>query len=307
MSKINHTDYIKAHLNVAWLRPASALWDVIASTMILKYEIKHPSLDLGCGNGIFSFITAGGEFSVDYDWYINVNTEGFRENKDIYDACKISTLAGFITKKSGYTFSVGLDHKPNLLKQAKALNFYRNLFECDANQQLPFEDGKFKTIFSNILYWLNSQERSLNELYRILDKEGIAILCIPNIKFYDYCFSYHWKEKNSELLRLLNRGRSECMHWTISYGDFASLAKRAGFDIVDHSYYLSPLLLKMWDIGLRPLSPLLIKMYNSLTQENRKSIKMEWIETLKEFLLPLYDMEIKCKDEGGFHLFVLRK
>jgi len=64
MSKINHTDYIKAHLNVAWLRPASALWDVIASTMILKYEIKHPSLDLGCGNGIFSFITAGGEFSV---------------------------------------------------------------------------------------------------------------------------------------------------------------------------------------------------------------------------------------------------
>tara|TARA_B100001964_G_scaffold6989_1_gene7587 strand:- start:523 stop:816 length:294 start_codon:yes stop_codon:yes gene_type:complete len=97
------------------------------------------------------------------------------------------------------------------------------------------------------------------------------------------------------------------MHWTISYGDFASLAKRAGFDIVDHSYYLSPLLLKMWDIGLRPLSPLLIKMSNSLTQENRKSIKMEWIETLKEFLLPLYDMEIKCKDEGGFHLFVLRK
>ncbi len=72
MSKINHTDHIKAHLNVAWLRPESTLWDVIVSTMISKYENKPPSLDLGCGNGIFSLITAGGGgFSVDFDWYIN--------------------------------------------------------------------------------------------------------------------------------------------------------------------------------------------------------------------------------------------
>ena len=307
MSKINHTDYIKAHLNVAWLRPESAFWDVIASTIISKYENNHPSLDLGCGNGIFSFITAGGEFSIDYDWYINVNTEGFWKNKDIYDACKISTLAGFITKKPRYTFTIGLDHKPNLLKQAKALNFYGNLFECDANLPLHFKDEEFKTIFSNILYWLDDVKQSLSEIYRILEGNGIVILCVPNTKFYDYCFTYHWKKKNSELLRLLNRGRSECMHWTSSYNDFVSLAKSVGFDVVDHSYYLSPRLLKMWDIGLRPISPLLVKMANSLTKENRRDIKMEWLETLTEYILPLYEMEIKCKDEGGFHLFVLKK
>ena len=77
MLKINPIDFLKAHLNVAWLRPESALWDAIASTIISKMKLPPPTLDLGCGNGIFSFITAGGDFSIEYDWYKNVDTEGF--------------------------------------------------------------------------------------------------------------------------------------------------------------------------------------------------------------------------------------
>ena len=77
--------FLKNHLNAAWLRPESALWGAIASTIVSKHEIEPPSLDLGCGNGIFSFITAGGNFSVDYDWYININVEGFWGNKEIYE------------------------------------------------------------------------------------------------------------------------------------------------------------------------------------------------------------------------------
>lgn len=351
MSEINTIDLLKAHLNVNWLRPESALWDAIASTIISKYEIIPPSLDLGCGNGIFGFITAGGNFSIDYDWYINVTTEGFWDNKDIYDVCKINSLEEYIIEQPRYKFTFGLDYKPNLLNQAKALNFYEELIEYDANLRFPFEEGRFKTIFSNILYWLEDSKRSLEEIYRILCEGGIALLCIPNTKFFDYCITYQWKERGriasskiftklkslphlkifmkksgkidllkdnnriflggidggSELLRLLNRGRSESMHWTISYNDFLKLVKEVGFKIVEHSYYLSPLTLKIWDIGLRPLSPLLIKMANGLTMENRRAIKIEWIETATKFLLPLYEMENKSKDEGGFHLFVLNK
>ena len=301
-------DLLKAHINVAWLRPENALWDAIASSLVCKYEIVPPSLDLGCGNGIFSFITAGGDFSIDYDWYMNVDTEGFWENnKDIYDACRVENLDRFIIKKPRYTFSVGLDYKINLLKQAEALNFYQSIVEYDARQPLPFEDGQFKTVFSNILYWLTDLKKSLDQIYRILDRDGIAILCMPNTKFLHYCFTYHWKKENSGLLRLLNRGRSESMHWTISYKDFSILAKRVGFDIVDHFYYLSPIILKTWDIGLRPLSPLLINMANKLNLKDRKAVKLEWIETVTNFLLPLYEIEKNSKDEGGFHLFALKR
>jgi len=307
MSKTNQTDLLRTHLNVKWLRPESALWDAIASILISKYEIVPPSLDLGCGNGIFSFITAGGDFSIDYDWYINVaDTREFWENRDIYDTYTLSS-AKYITVKPGYSFTYGLDHKLNLLNQAKNLSFYENTLEYNANLALPFDDRKFKTVFSNILYWLNDPTYTLGEIYRILDTGGSALLCIPNSNFFDYCVTYRWKETNSELLRLLNRGRSESMHRTFSYKEFVGMSRNVGFEVSDHGYYLSPLTLNIWDIGLRSLSPHLIKMTNCLTPDERRNIKKEWMETLMMLIDPLFQMEMANKIEGGFHLFVLNK
>ena len=60
-------NYLYVHLNVNWLRPESALWDALASSVISQIPILSPSLDLGSGNGSFSFITAGGTFSSKYD------------------------------------------------------------------------------------------------------------------------------------------------------------------------------------------------------------------------------------------------
>lgn len=300
-------DFLKMHLNVNWLRPESALWDAVASNLICKLDIAPPSLDLGCGNGIFSFITFGGDFSIDYDWYINVKPEGFWKNKDIYDACEQRAVKGFIIKKPKCSFNVGLDYKGNLLRQAEKLNFYQNIIQHNANYKLPFADSQFNTVFSNILYWLNDLEKSLKELYRVLDEQGVAILCIPNTKFLEYCRTYRWRENRSQLLRLLNHGRLKSLRWVMPYNDFALAARSAGFRIIQHSYYLSPLILKIWDVGLRPLSPVLIKMANMLDARSRREIKSEWIANALKFLLPIFDMEKKQRQEGGFHLFVLKK
>lgn len=305
--KMGIRKFIENHLNVAWLRPESALWWALESVLMSKYEIAKPSLDIGCGNGIFSFINAGGEFSLEYDWYVNSDVKGFWANKDIYDTCKVLDVSKFITKKPAYTYSCGLDYKENLLKQAAALGLYDATVQHDGNQPLPFDDGRFKTVFSNILYWLKDLKQSLSEIYRVLDKDGIAILVLPNTKFFEYCFTYDWKNKKSELLRLLNRGRSECMHWSISHDDFIALASGVGFKLVEHEYFLSPLVLQAWDVGLRPLSPLLIKMANKLSVNDRKEIKQEWIESFIKFLMPLQAMDQASKEEGGFHFFVLRK
>lgn len=301
------TNFLKEHLNVVWLRPEDALWYAIASTIISKHQIESPSLDLGCGNGIFSFITAGGNFSADYDWYINVEPEGFYQGKDIYDICKVIPSKKYIIDKPKYRFTYGLDYKTYLLTQAKGLGLYRNLILHDANQVLPFQDSQFKTIFSNILYWLNDPVESLKEIHRVLQNGGRALLCIPNVKFKEYCFTYRWKDKDSLLLKKLNRGRSETMRWLASYNEFSKMVKDAGFSVVHHSYYYSRLTLTIWDIGLRPISPYLIKMANKLSPEDRRSIKLEWVDTLFEILLPLYEMEMNSKEEGGFHFFALQK
>jgi SAM-dependent methyltransferase len=307
MIKQKELDLLKTHLNVSWLRPENVVWDTALSVMISKYKFSSPSLDLGCGNGIFSFITAGGGFSTDFDWYVNVDTDGFWANKDIYNAKKNTEIKKFITKQPSYTFSFGLDHKPNLLSQAKELTIYEKLIEHDANFKLPFEDAELRTIFSNILYWLNDPPKCLAEIYRVLNNSGIAILCIPTPQFYEYCISFRWKEKKSALLKKLNRGRSETLQWVASHDELRELVKTIGFKIVDHKYYVSKLSCTLWDIGLRPLSPILIKMSNSLDARTRRTIKSEWMDTMMEILVPLYEMENKSREIGGFQLVVLSK
>jgi len=307
MSRNNFEDLLSAHLNVSWLRPESALWDAVASYHLSKCKITSPSLDLGCGNGIFSFITAGGRFSIDYDWYINVDESRMNAGNDMYDTCLIKNMKRYITRSPAYKFTFGIDAKATLLKQAGLLGFYENIIEHDANKHFPFYDGKFNSVFSNILYWLKDPGSSLKEVHRILKTSGRAFLCLPNTTFYDCCVSYQWKNRHSNLLKLLNRGRSETMHWTISYNEFIKKAREAGFKIASHTYYLSPLSLQIWDIGLRPIAPALIKMANSLESKKRALIKKEWIDIANSFLRPLYELEKKSNAKMGFHLFVLEK
>lgn len=292
---------------MSWLRPESALWDAIASTVVSGFTLASPSLDLGAGNGIFSFITSGGAFSVEYDWYRNVDPTGFWDGRDIYDTFSSTPRPDWIARRPKYPIDWALDAKPNLLRQAEGLGFYRRCVAADAGGRLPFEDDSFQAVFSNMLYWLPSAEAALRELHRILRTGGRAILCLQNDKFIQYCPSYRWRARGSEILRLLNRGRSECGRWTISYATLVSLSKAMGFRIASHTYYLSPLTLLAWDIGLRPLSPVLIRMVQRLSEDGRHAIKVEWMDTLRPFLTELYELDLNDKEQGGYHCVCLEK
>jgi hypothetical protein len=51
-------------LNAYWLRPESALWRTCDVESMKGFEFKAPSLDLGCGDGTFSFLRAGGNLMI---------------------------------------------------------------------------------------------------------------------------------------------------------------------------------------------------------------------------------------------------
>jgi hypothetical protein len=54
-------------LNAFWLRPETAMWREVDIRAMASFEFRSPSLDLGCGDGLFSFIRAGGHFGVGFD------------------------------------------------------------------------------------------------------------------------------------------------------------------------------------------------------------------------------------------------
>jgi len=306
-------DLLHDFLNVYWLRPEVALFLALSSHVLQEapfLPVEKPSLDLGAGNGLFSFISMGGNLTLDYDVYLNAgNLEKFWENQDIYDNFSNRGDGKFIARKPIHTFSIGFDKKENLMKQASFLNLYEDYKIGDANKTWPLGDGRLKSIFSNIFYWLKGPEFLFRETSRVLGQGGRCFLALQDPSFPNYCPSYRSQDfsKYKQVLKLLNRGRSESYLWRVPLRELENLAESNGLKVIYHRYYLSETVLRIWDIGLRPLSPVLISMANSLSPEQRIRHKKEWIDTLSKLLFPIFEADKETQNRGGYLYLILEK
>jgi len=297
---------VRAHLDMYWLRPESALWDCIAARH-LRHALENASdiVEVGIGNGFFTFLLFGGRFAPEFDWFYSVNTQGFWDNEDIFDHDSEISLDRFVTKAPDIRLSLGLDHKQTLLNQAARLGFVDKLVQHDCNQPLPV-GRTYGTAYSNMLYWLRDPIGAMHKIAQALRPGGQLVTVFPNSDFFRYCESYVRKDP---LWKLLNRGRAGHIMWHMDIPDFERKIHEAGiFELKLAIRYLAPLTLRTFDVGLRPLSVPLIKMANSLTPEKRREIKSEWCDTLEQFAEPLLMNELEFSAAtGGYNLVVLSK
>lgn len=308
------SDTLKQLLNVFWLRPETALWREIDIRVMQAFEMRSPSLDLGCGDGVFSFIRAGGEFDRSFDAFRSVSQlDQFFKNVDIFDSYD-ENLSSAVTEPPKYQIDVGFDHKLNLLKKAGQLGLYGALKQGDANLPLPFRDASFNSIFSNIVYWLDSPQFVISEISRILKPGGIACLMLPNITFPQFSFYNQLYVKDGDtrwkFLEMLDRGRfADNIRQAKSLREWQTMFDQSGLKIERHHSHLSKLTIQAWDIGLRPLFPVLLEMSNALPPEKFISIKNKWMQTMMAFIEPLIkiDREIPGNEQPAFHCFELRK
>ena len=277
-------------------------------------QFVSPIVDVGCGDGLFSFTRAGGILSPEHDMYIQVGElDSFFDKVDIYNHFDESALAPVVQRKPAYQIDLGLDIKEALLNKALSLGCYTQVKVCDVNEPLPVEDSKYCTVFSNILYWLEKHKMALKEFHRILADDGKAVLLVPNNTFKDYCIYQKLYVRTGDprwaWLHLIDRGRSDNVKLCQSYEQWSSDFDEAGFNIAKHRQYLSKTVIEVWDIGLRPISPLLIEMANKLPSKDRLEIKKKWIAHLMPLVEPLCELSWLTDDEfpPAFHLFVLEK
>lgn len=74
-------------LNAYWLRPETALWRTLDVVAMRDFKFASPSLDMGAGDGTFSFLRAGGEFDNRFDVFLDVdNLDSYFDNVDVYDS-----------------------------------------------------------------------------------------------------------------------------------------------------------------------------------------------------------------------------
>ncbi len=307
-------DYFKEFLNWFWLRPENALLLAIRAERYhstLKYFGKgDKTVDISCGDGVFSFITFGGSLSSKTDMFRSVKTEKtFRkEDYDAFDHFDESDYLVEIEDKPDRSYEYGTDWKENLLKKADKLDFYNKLIQHDNNNSLPFPDEEMKYVYSNSTYWVDNFKFHLKDLVRITEEGGHIILEIKVKSIKNHTSRNYLPSMGEKFHEIIDAGRLSTWKGLRSKEKVIKILKNIeGVEIKRIEPIYGGLPVKIWDIGLRPIFNPLVKMANNLSPEKRVKVKEEWNQifyNMFEHLLTNYEA---TDDTAVEYLIVLEK
>ncbi len=291
----------RALLEANWLRPETAAWRLMDALLLRRVKLPDPVLDLGCGDGLFSFIAIGrGRMDIDHDSYSGLGK--FTDSTDIYNSDR-STSKARVTKRPRHRIT-GVDHKQNLLDQATSLQYYERLVRHDLNKDLPFEDGSFGSIFSNTFYWIKKNAGLARECRRILRPGGRMAVFVPNKRFVRNLIlasvpsRWHWA-------RFLDNGMYESISQNIP-PSWRGLFTRAGFEIESHTRYMSDRFVKFHNIGTRSYSRYMIQWANRMGTTERRKMKRQVVSDILPAITSYLEYESRTDSPGCFEMFVLR-
>lgn len=301
---------LKNYLQLYWLRPENGLLATFKSKIIEKYEFSSPSLDISCGDGLFMFLHMGGTFDFDFDYFKNTKANEFNHNSfiDIFDSYNENYDVP-IENFPKYKIDFGSDWKESLINKSKKLEIYRKLILHDNNKKpFPLDDNFFKIIHSNSIYWIKEPENLLSEIHRMLDNDGIALLEVMT----PYHFSTFDKISpymSDKAIKILDRKRRETMPGLKDYNEWKRIFLNQGFSIQEvKNIYPEKFIIDIWNIGLRPISHLLIQMVEKTSYDERKKIKKEWVDIFLELFKPLLKLNTDYSfEKSPYLLFVLKK
>lgn len=308
--KINK-EILNSFLEFYWLRPENAVVKYFQSHSWNDLDIKGNSIDISTGDGVYAFLHSGGRFNLNFDLFHDTRSNKFSHNKfiDIYDF-NSKKYNPIISRRPKKYFTYGTDWKKYLLERAKKLNYFKNLVHHDNNDiPLPFEDQFFDFIHSNSLYWTNNPNKLISDINRIAKRDSYVVLEYSTIGM----LSTLYKMKpilDKKSFDILNRKRTDEMKGVKGDVNFwINIIKKNNFVIEDlRAAWPNQILTDFWNIGLRPVSHLLIEMTKKLKKEDRVSIKKEWVKIFYDILFPLCTKPKPFKPkEASYVTFILRK
>lgn len=301
---------MKSFLNLYWLRPENGLIAPFKSKAFENLKIESPSLDLSCGDGMFMAIHLGAIFDSDFDFFKSTKARKFSHSNfiDIYDDYNENYEVKYV-KKPDIKIDYGADWKQALLDKADKLDLYKNLVLHDNNKlPLPFSDNFFKTVYSNSVYWVKEPEKLISDIYRIIAPRGNVSLELLTPHRYETLVDLE-QFLSPKAIEILDRKRRANTTGMREYSEWKKMIENAGFQIKEvNSVYPHKMMMDIWNIGLRPISHLLIQMAEALNAEERKRIKQEWVNIFFELFKPFISIKPSYTLENAPYLaFLLEK
>jgi len=313
----NETERLFKRLIVSmWLRPERALWDAyeLAAVKFLLGPLKEsPVLEYGCTDGINTFAMLGGEIKFNYDDYYDLSNlkKMLNPTKDYFSKCKAIDLK-VVLKKPSIQIDHGVSWKTAHLEKARRLHLYKKLMLVKINKDLPFEDESQKIIWAPNLFWTNPEKLFLvlKELSRILSKKGRLVLVVPDKQQSKHEIWSALPKMQKKLFHQLDRGTVRNLTKNAkTLSEWEQAFSKANLKISRHVKFLPPIIGGIYQIGFRPMFPVLAEIYNEIRKNKTKDIlflKKTWITEVLDLMTPLcYLDEYHKSSEKLWHVFEL--
>lgn len=306
----NRADRLRRFMGAYWLRPENAFWMALRSEVLGPIPWSRPSLDLSCGDGVFAFLHGDGRFHDDFDVFRGSEASRTRDNEtaDMFDHVDARYQPAIIAP-TRMVIDVGADWKPNLLTKAGRLGVYEELVLHDNNKPLPFDSASFETVYCNSAYWVHDIDSLLSEICRITAPGGSVLLQVKLSSMLDYTLEPFRSVLGDRFLEIIGRGRTAS--WP-TVGDRATWERRfarAGLAVEEAAPFITQTHAHLWDVGLRPIAPMLIELANGVRPESRRRVKQHWVDLFCELCTPIchsdFDLGISHTKEPAEILYRL--
>jgi len=158
------------------------------------------------------------------------------KDKKILDIGCASGYLGVEFKKMGASEVNGIDISTNQIKEAKKV--LDNVFSLDIQEdRIPFNNGYFDIIiFAEVVEHLLYPEKAIEEIKRVLKKDGIVIITTPNFLVFSNRIKMFFGKFDYTDTGIFDRGH---VHF-FSYKSLLKFVKKGGFEIIEENNLIHP-------------------------------------------------------------------
>lgn len=295
------SDYFSNLLLALWLRPESALWYshmLSAAAQFGADRLPTPSLEFGCMDGLNAHVLLGGAVTPDFDVFQEVKWSQESHKRTTLSDDYFDTLnEDFRGVDLGITkerpFDYGVDWKLSHIEKAKRLRAHNQFVMLKDGTLGNLTDDSIGGIWAPNIYWMEEMPEILREFRRVLKRGGRVITICPDERLLKNMLFRFADIADAKWLASLDRGRYEnASRHSRSSDGWRCLFSDAGLRVVRHEMFIPAIVGQIYEVGLRPLFPILMNMYERLSKgrpEDLVSLKRSWVDRLHVLLDPFVE------------------
>ena len=278
------------YLNIYFLKPFDAVNDTITSDLLLKLKWQKDYLEIGSGDGMFSYVMHGNSFPIWFDRYLNVNLK----SKNIFKIKNKNHLKFPKFKKRKFKIhpKLSIDARPHHVGFIKKIKFSKSA-RYSKYENLNVPKNSQDLIFFYTPHGLKSYSVALKEATECLKKNGklLVLLFLDNVNenFISYKLQKKLNGKFKTFFKIMDNGRyHETNKISKKFNSWNKLFEKNKLIISNYYTGLSPIAWRIYDIQTRPFLKVLIIFFSSFPLFLRTFFKFLWMISFFPFLCLTY-------------------